>query len=651
MTTYTFTGSDTIDYAQFNPPRADDEYIGNFFGERDEVQIVQGIMQIDMGTGNDNVRGYCSGGVIYLGDGDDNAATGIDAPLKVLYVYGQAGDDILSSAGFGERGDIRLYGGDDSDKFEPDVKSELIDGGRGFDFISPISSLSSGTAVNFVTSDTLISIEGQDGSAADDLITSWGTDATAVYDIFRQIGISSVTNALQGFRGSDTLQGAGQSDILVGNGYRFLQEKLGNFRGMSGGVIDREALTEDDAARDDLRGSGGNDYLDGGDGADRLDGGEGIDTVSYASFQASNSSGVTVNLATGANSDGDVLISIENIIGSDYTGYYGTGDDTLLGNGNTNIIVGRSGSNTLNGQGGRDSLYGGSGFDILIDPDGGDTLYGGADNDIYRLGQAATIVELVGGGYDFVESAVTCTLSANVERLTLTGSASINGTGNVLGNFITGNRGANVLDGKAGADSMYGGSGDDRYYVDNRADGVGEARGKGIDTVYASVSYGLGAGQYIEQLLASNEASTTPLRLTGNEFGNRIKGNAGDNTLNGALGADTLYGMKGKDTFVFNRNLSSANVDHLGDFSAADDTIKLDKGNFMAISTGTLKEGAFKDLSVAGAAVDANDRILYDKATGALFYDADGSGSKAAVQFAIVDTKATLTHADFLIVS
>ena len=50
------------------------------------------------------------------------------------------------------------------------------------------------------------------------------------------------------------------------------------------------------------------------------------------------------------------------------------------------------------------------------------------------------------------------------------------------------------------------------------------------------------------------------------------------------------------------------------------------------------------------ATVDADDRILYDKATGALSYDADGSGAQAAVQFAVIDTKVALTGADFFVV-
>ena len=322
---------------------------------------------------------------------------------------------------------------------------------------------------------------------------------------------------------------------------------------------------------------------------------------------------------------------------------YGSGgDDKLYGNDFANDeMSGGSGADTLSGLRGDDNIFGGDGDDLLIGGLGADTMTGGTGRDTvsYASSSAGVIVDLATNKNSGGEAAGD--QLSEIENL----------IGSRFADTLRGDAAGNVLDGKAGADTMAGGSGDDRYYVDTSADLVVEARGAGTDTVYSDISYRLGAGQYVEQLFTGNDAATTALSLSGNEFGNRIKGNAGDNTLNGGLGADTLYGLKGKDTFVFNTALSSGNVDHLGDFSAADDTIKLAKSIFTAISTGTLAEGAFKDLSVAGAIVDANDRILYDKATGALSYDADGSGATAAVQFAIVDTKATLTASDFLIVS
>jgi Ca2+-binding RTX toxin-like protein len=144
---------------------------------------------------------------------------------------------------------------------------------------------------------------------------------------------------------------------------------------------------------------------------------------------------------------------------------------------------------------------------------------------------------------------------------------------------------------------------------------------------------------------SGSESAHTRIGDTG---ANTLVGNDGIEILNGGDGPDILSGRAGADTFVFSTRLGTSNIDHLDDFSITDDTIQLGRNVFGGLGLGRLDETAFKELS-AGA-VDATDRIIYDKRTGDLFYDADGSGTvSTALQFAIVDNKAHLTAADFFV--
>jgi Ca2+-binding RTX toxin-like protein len=226
-----------------------------------------------------------------------------------------------------------------------------------------------------------------------------------------------------------------------------------------------------------------------------------------------------------------------------------TGDsaaNTVTWSANTSIAIDGSGGNdTLTGGDAPDLLQGGLGNDSLSGGLGNDTLQGGAGNDTYVVDNTADrIQEDAGKGSDTVKASVDYTLSANVEHLTLTGSANLSATGNDLSNRITGNAGANTLDGGAGADTLGGGSGDDIYYVDNAADSVVEGAAKGKDTVRSSVNITLAAN--VENLNLSGAATTG----TGNDQANLISGTDTANTLRGAGGSDTLVGGAGDDTLV-----------------------------------------------------------------------------------------------------
>jgi Ca2+-binding RTX toxin-like protein len=125
-----------------------------------------------------------------------------------------------------------------------------------------------------------------------------------------------------------------------------------------------------------------------------------------------------------------------------------------------------------------------------------------------------------------------------------------------------------------------------------------------------------------------------------------IYGYGGVDVIAGGAGNDKLYGGSGKDTFFFDARLNAkTNVDRIMDFKAADDVIALRSSIFKKAGPyGELKETAFR---LGKKALDADDRIIYDKATGSIYYDADGTGTAKAIKFAVLNNKATITYQDF----
>jgi Ca2+-binding RTX toxin-like protein len=226
------------------------------------------------------------------------------------------------------------------------------------------------------------------------------------------------------------------------------------------------------------------------------------------------------------------------------------------------------------------------------------------------------------------------------------GTGALSLGGNEYGQTLTGNAGANYLDGGGGVDLLAGLGGNDAYIVD-ADDSVSEGAGGGYDNVAAKVSYVLTAGQEVEVLSTIDTGGTAAINLTGNELGQVVLGNAGANILNGGGGADLLVGLGGADTFAFTTALGGGNVDAINDFLSGTDKIALDDAVFTGLGLGALGAGAFVAGTQAG---DADDRIIYNSATGQILFDADGSGAGAAVLFATVQAGTALVASDFQVI-
>jgi len=214
-----------------------------------------------------------------------------------------------------------------------------------------------------------------------------------------------------------------------------------------------------------LVGLGGNDTLRGGTGADLLAGGAGNDLYVVGAGDA-----VTELAGDGTDT---VQSSVNYTLGAELENLTLTGADTLIGQGNElgnamtanavgAALWGLAGNDTLRGAAGPDLLYGGEGNDRLIGGADADQMIGGAGDDIYAVdNEADTAVEGANEGNDLVQSSVSFTLNANIENLTLTGTAAIDGTGNELDNVIVGNGAPNWLSGLAGNDTLNGGAAND----------------------------------------------------------------------------------------------------------------------------------------------------------------------------------------------
>ena len=515
------------------------------------------------GAGNDLIAGGWGNDVLSGDDGDDQ-------------VYGESGNDAL----FGRDGNDELLGMDGNDRLDGGAGNDLLDGGAGADEM--LGGAGDDTYVVDDAADTVTELanEGFDtvrttldgytlGANVENLTLTGSADLTGHGNELDNVLIGNRgNNTLTGGAGNDKLDGGLGADTLIGGtgDDTYIVDNVGDtvIELADEGVdtvkasvsyalaanIENLSLTGTgniDATGNELdnrlTGNAGDNRLDGGAGADTMAGGRGNDT--YMVDQIGDV--VMENAAEGIDT---VVSGIDYTLGANVENLtlIGTGDLHGTGNELDNVIVGNAGNNVLDGGVGVDTLAGGTGDDTYVVDNTGDT-----------------VIEAADAGTDTVFASVTYTLSANVENLTLTGSANIDGTGNELANALTGNASANRLDGGTGADVMAGGAGGDIYVVDNVGDVVREFFGEGRDSVLASVSFVL--PEHVENLTLTGNAA---INGTGNALDNILVGNDAANVLDGAAGVDTMTGGAGGDIYY---------VDSLGDrvvevTNGGDDTVR-----------------------------------------------------------------------------
>jgi VCBS repeat-containing protein len=598
-------------------------------------------------SGASNLYSYDSFTYTLAGGGTATVTVRIRGIDSADILLGTAGADVLTGGvgadyldGGGGGVDV-LQGGADNDTIIVDADDQVVEAsGGGYDNVAAKASyvLGAGQEVE------VLSTTDHDGNAAIDLT---GNELGQVL-----IGNNGINRLDGGSGGADQLVGLGGNDIFVvdsddrvyeaiGGGHDRLEARA-SFALAAGQEV--EELAAANAAGTDtlglrgnefnqtLTGNAGANYLDGGGGTDTLVGLGGNDTyIVDADDQVVEASGggydnvaAKASYVLGAGREVEILSTSDHM---------GTAAIDLTGNEFGQVLIGNAGANHLDGGGGADQLVGLGGNDIFV-VDSGDRVY-----------------EALAGGFDRLEAGSSFILGAGqeVEELATANAAGTDAIalgGNEFGQVLVGNAGNNYLDGGGGADILDGLGGNDTIIV-GADDRVVEALGGGFDNVAAKTGYILNAGAEIEVLSTSDHGGTDAIDLTGNDLSQVVIGNAGANILDGGLGDDLLQGLGGADTFAFTTAPGAGNADTILDFLSGTDKIALDDAVFTGLTPGPLPAGAF----VTGtAALDADDRIIYDSATGALYFDADGVGGVAMVQFATLTGLPVLVAGDFTVI-
>ncbi|SDQ13676.1 M10 family metallopeptidase C-terminal domain-containing protein [Pseudovibrio sp. Tun.PSC04-5.I4] len=609
---------------------------------------------LDGGDGNDTLMGQAGVDIFRGGDGVDTVDYSHESPFQLLVnletnvasggtasgdtfysIENLIGSDDRIDRFIGTSADNHFWGRGGGDVFNGGGGDDILDGGN--------------------DGDLLYGDEGDDiligGSGQDYLDGGDGIDTVVYSGSSEGVTVDLANGTASGGDADGPVQ-------IVGRGTTIKHDIIVDVENVVGSFFDDHLIGNDQT--NELSGGSGNDTLTGGGGADLLNGGRGSDTADYADA----TSGVRLNLARG-NSEGDTYISIENLAGSGFN----------------DRIKGDSAANTLTGQGGNDTLRGGGGDDILFG-DFADQAEAiprpGMGTGYATLGPDATN-NSIAAAFD-ISSNFSLTEDPDIFDSTTVLHTTVNATGNGQGGYYAIELAAGTIltidiDGIADPsihDSWVRLVDSNGNIVTQNDDGGGDpgsTSNRDSSTVFVveeTGTYYILEGAWSPDVPGDGwseavpEGSTYKLNVSvefppepiqpGEAGNDKLYGGRGSDLLDGGLGADVLVGGAGEDSFRFSTELGNDNVDRIKDFNVGEDLILLDNGIFAELGgAGALDLTAFHT-SAAGVSQDAADRIIYNRDTGALSYDADGSGDIAAIQFAQLNTGLSLSADDFAII-
>src|SRR5262245_17488672 len=507
-------------------------------------------LTIDGGTGNDTIAGGDGDDRLLGGDGDDKISGGRGDDVALLgagddvftWNPGDASDIIEGQDGFDR---LDFFGANINEKIDISANGERVLFTRDIaaitmdvDGVEEIAFRAFGGLDNIVINDlsgtgvqdVQVHLEGSlTSNTADGQVDSVTLSGTSSDDTIN-LSVSGARIAVTGSVPAVAIFHADSFDQLLVNG------------GGGNDAIDASALgagtislaLDGGAGNDTLIGSLGDNALLGGAGNDILDGRGGSDTMSGGAGDDIYIVDTTSDLALENPNEGNdiVFAAADFTIGTNVESLVlveGAGNLNATGNSAANALVGNSGNNTLDGK-------------------GGDNLStGAAGNDNYVVASSSDLViDKANEGNNIVHASIDYTIGANIESVILDGNGNINAAGNSAVNALVGNSGNNTLDGKGGDDTMIGGAGNDIYFVDSTADLVIENPNEGNDIVHAAVDFPIGAN--VESLILDGLGN---INGSGNNVDNAIIGNASNNVIDGKGGHDLLTGGGGNDTFVF----------------------------------------------------------------------------------------------------